>query len=202
MKNSILILLVATIVLVGSFQFVLLPKYREWEQAKENANVEQQNLNNIIDYMNTINDQAKNIKTPEEGGKTFSIDGNEISYSKIVDSINASMPNTANFSSPELFHNYQKIIQNSGLILDTISISQPKQTTIGAGGTNLEAYNVSLTMSGFFPDFERFLAAIEQSPRFISIAGIKFASPAKTSDPFTFNVNTRVYVYPGAKASK
>ncbi len=202
MKNSILILLISVIVLVGSFQFALLPKYREWEQAKQNADVKQKDLANIIDYMNTINQQANDIKPPEEGGKTFTVDGNEISYSKIVQSINAAMPNVADFSSPELFHNYQKTVQNSGLILDTISISPAKQTTIGAGGTNLEAYNVSLTMSGFFTDFERFLAAIEQSPRFVSVANMKFSSPAKNSDPFTFNVNTRVYVYPGPRASK
>ncbi len=90
---------------------------------------------------------------------------------------------------PELLAYLQQAASQNGLILSSVSVSDPKETV--QPGITYTA--VKITASGSYESLKTFLSSVYKNSRMIDVDSISFSAPKPGLELFNFNIILRAY---------
>ncbi len=202
--NYILIIsIILVVIFLGGGYFIWLPKYQNFKYQKNVLVQFQKNIQKKEKYYSNLKNIQKTIKSHQEE----------------INKINDSLPE--NISLPILFDFMNKITAKNGLVLDNISASSGESnensiqntrrtntTMIKSELTNkmneenisnnissslsLQTLSISLSVTGSYSNFKKFLQAIYKNAKIIEVKSISFSSPQE-SDLFSINLSLETY---------
>ncbi len=156
--------------------FFVLPKYNELKQQK----LDLANLEKAIESKNNYYLSISRI-SKEMGKKKEEID-------KLSSALPSKMP------LPVLFNYFENLVEENGLVFDDIS-SDARGNSLDNKKENVDAgikkIRLSVSVSGSYEDFKKFLDVLWKSAKLIDINSISFSSPKEGS----FNVNLSLTTY-------
>ncbi len=170
--NKTIIIVVRFLAAIALTFFLVFPKYESLKSKISERDIKEANLKNRNDYYQKVAEISNELKKyPEELAKI------DFALSR-------------NVSMPLMYDFFQKMASESGLVLND------ENGSVAQGEVSAKKeYNFSLGLSGSYPAFKNFLAALEKSAKIIEVERISFSSPEKIASAFSFNLSVKFYSY-------
>jgi len=188
--------------LIGGY-FCWRPKYQEFKQ----KNLSLQQATKALEEKNNYYSKLREISNKLT------------SYKNEISKIDSALP--VEVSLPFLFSYIEKVSSTNGLVLDSVSSSvsgkgfssenkenrrlnnkNNEEIKVEAkSGAKVKRVSFSISLSGTYLSFKKFLAEIYKSARLIEVRSIKFSSPAE-GDLFKFDLTLETYALSNQKSAE
>ncbi len=143
------------------------PKYQAFQILQLNIKAKESELQSKQEYFSEVKEISKQLEE----------------HADALAKISSALPE--NPSLPSLFNFLQSSASQTGLVLGEITL----------GGVSQGEILVTTRLVGDYPDFKKFLLALENSARIIEVEGVTFESPQKPTESFTFVVQIKTHSY-------
>jgi Tfp pilus assembly protein PilO len=173
--NKLYITATALVLTVILAVVLLWPKYQDLQELNSTIQKKEADLQSKKDYFSHLREISQKLTEHEAG----------------LLRVSAALPEDP--SLPSLFDYFQKTASQNGLILEDIKLGGVKARKDDQ--ERVQEIRLSLTLSGFYPDFKNFLLAIEKSARLIEVKKIIFSNPQEPEEPFSFQVDIKTHSY-------
>lgn len=173
-KNlSIIIIVVLSLLIVIGGYLIWWPRYQEFKDKKEELETKDERIKEREGYLVNLKNLSEKLSSYQE----------EISK---IETALSTEPSIA-----ALFEFLKKTSSENGLLIKDTDIGglySPKSS-----GEKIQKMPFSVSFIGSYSSFKNFLSSLYQSSRLIEAKSIKFSSPLKGENFFTFDLGLETY---------
>jgi len=177
-KNlSVIVIVVLSLLIIIGGYLLWLPKYQEFGNKKEELETKDQRIKEREEYLVNLGKLSERLS----------------GYKEEISNIETALPIEPSIAA--LFEFLKKTSSENGLFIKDTNIGKLYSSSRKSPAERIQKMPFSISFIGSYSSFKYFLSFIYQNSRLIEVKSIKFSSPAKGENLFTFDLGLETYAY-------